>query len=604
MNIDETLNKYNISLATLQNWKKLGHISDFSNITENEINSVIKSKARTRRNKKNSNENIVPTSYIDDKRIVSLINSIISLKNKYSIENYQILHEVILRILQNNNKIIPSEIENILGNASNNKLFKEEFTSIHIEYDYNNDFLGCLYMSLLSVGNKDVNGIFYTPYKVVNEIIQAIKFQQGKKVVDPGCGSGNFLIQAFKKMLEEQFPLSEIVNNLYGYDIDDVAVLLAKINIYILHPEICYDDIHIYRKDFLNENIDINFDYVIGNPPWGKKYTSAERKMFKQKYGLGFSKLDSFSQFIIKSFGIMNPNGVLAFVLPSSILNIAVHENIRRFLLTNKIIYIKNIGRKFEEIVTDVVIIKVEKVHCDNNICEYDNALVKQELFLKNPYCNFLIADVTSSNIIEKIKAYPSYHLKDNVEYALGIVTGDNKKYLFDSKKENTEPIISGKEIERYHIDYSKVTKYIMFDKTNLQQVAKEKLYRWKNKIIYKFIGKKLCFAVENQSTLTLNSANIICLSDYYDLNYISAILNSRITQLYFEDVYHTHKVLKNHIQSFYIPAFSNDTVKKISSIVENISPQLAYESNVENIIYSELGLTQDEINYLKNRFN
>lgn len=604
MNVDETLNKYNISLATLRNWKKLGYITDLSNITETEINEVIKNKVGVRRNKRNSNENIIPTSYIDDKRIVSIVNSIIDLKNKYSVENNQVLHEVILRILNNNNKAIPIEVETILGSISSNELFKKDFLSINIEYDDNNDFLGCLYMSLLSVGSKDVNGIFYTPYKVVNKIIQSIEFQHGKKVVDPGCGSGNFLIQAFKKMSAKQFPLSEIVNNLFGYDIDKIAVLLAKINIYILHSDICYDDIHIYQKDFLNDDITTYFDYVIGNPPWGKKYTPTEKKLLKQKYDLEFSKLDSFSQFIIKSFNIMNEKGTLAFVLPSSVLNIQVHESIRKFLLNNKIIYIKNIGREFEEIVTDVIIIKVEKTHCDDNVCEYDDNLISQNVFLQNPYCNFLITDLISSSIIKKIKAYPSYHLKDNVEYALGVVTGNNKKYLFDLKQDNTEPIISGKEIDRYHIDYSKITKFIMFDKENLQQVAKEKLYRWKNKIIYKFIGKKLCFAIENKSTLTLNSANVICLSDFYDLNYTSAILNSRITQLYFEDVYNTHKVLKNHIQSFYIPSFSVDTIKKISSIIENVSPQSSYEDNVEEIIYSELGLTRDEINYLKSRFN
>ena len=605
MNIDETLNKYNISLATLRNWKKLGYITNLSNITEVEIDNVIKNKVGVRRNKRNSNENIIPTSYIDDKRIINIINSIIDLKNKYSIENNQILHEVILKILHNSNKAVPLELGNILGDTSSNQLFKQEFLSLDIEYDDNNDFLGCLYMSLLSVGNKDINGIFYTPYKVVNKIIESIEFQHGKKIVDPGCGSGNFLIQAFKKMADKlQFPLGEIIDNLYGYDIDDIAVLLAKINIYILHPDICYDDIHIYKKDFLNDDFNVYFDYVIGNPPWGKKYTPTEKKLLKQKYGLEFSKLDSFSQFIIKSFNTMNEDGILAFVLPSSILNIQVHESIRKFLLNNKIIYIKNIGREFEEIVTDVIIIKAEKSYCKNNICEYDNTFIDQDNFLQNPYCNFLITDPISSSIIEKIKAYPSYHLKDNVEYALGVVTGNNKKYLFDLKENNTEPIISGKEIDRYHIDYSKISKYIMFDKENLQQVAKEELYRWKNKIIYKFIGKKLCFAVEDKSTLTLNSANVICLSESYNLNYTSAILNSRITQLYFEDVYNTHKVLKNHIQSFYIPSFSNDTINKISKIVENTLPQSSYEDKVEEIIYNELGLTENEVNYLKSRFN
>ncbi len=600
----EILKKYNISDATLRNWKKLNYIKDINDIDPSEIDEILKNKTGVRRNKRTSDDNIIPLSYINDKKIVSIITKILELKKEYNQTVNEVLYESILSVIKNNKLTVPDGISNILGERSNNNDFINEFSKIEISYDEDNDFLGCLYMSLLSIGSKDTNGIYYTPFKVVNKIIKSISFKDSMKIVDPGCGSGNFLIQAFKEMKRKGMDTTTIIDNLYGFDIDSIAGLLARVNLYTLDDNIDYSKINIYNLDFLNDDCEFKFDCVIGNPPWGKKYTAEEKKVLKNKYNAEFSKMDSFSQFIIRSFELLNDNGTLSFVLPSSILNIAVHESIRKFLLDNKIIYIKKIGREFEEIVTDVILIQVQKEKVDNNICEFDDIKIEQNYFKNNAYSNFLVSDPIASSIIEKIKSFSHFHLTDNVEYALGVVTGDNKKYLSTEKSENNEPIISGKEIDRYKFDYSKIKNYIIFEKEKLQQVAKEDFYRCKNKIIYKFIGKKLCFAVEDKSILTLNSANVICINNSYDLNYISAVLNSRLTQLFFDESYDTHKVLKNHIQAFYIPILSDDKIKNISNIVKNMQPADSYNEDIETILYASLNLTDEEINYLKNRYN
>ena len=605
MKRQEILKLYNISDATLRNWHKLNYIKNIDNINPLEIEKILKTKNSVRRNKKTSESNIIPASYVNDKKLIVIINKILSLKNSYNVTNNEILYEAIIKILANYNLTIPNDVNIILGNRSTNVDFINEFEKIKISYNNNNDFLGCLYMALLSIGNKDVNGIFYTPYKIVNEIINSIDFKTNKKILDPGCGSGNFLIQAFKKMKKNKIPTNDIIDHIYGFDIDPIAVILAKINIYILDKDIDFQKIKIYNIDFLNNTFNDTFDIIIGNPPWGKKYSYKEKAFLKNKYGLTFSKLDSFSQFILKSFDVLNDNGTLSFVLPSSILNIGVHEYIRKFLLNYKLNYIKKIGREFKEIVTDVILLSVDKnTNTTNNICKYNNLKIKQDIFLKNTYYNFLVPNPISSNIIEKIKNYNSYHLDKNVKYALGVVTGNNKKYLMKQKRTNNEPIISGKDIKKYNIDYNDIKKYIIFNKQKMQQVAKEELYRWPNKIIYKFIGKKLCFAVENRSLLSLNSANIICLGNEYNAFYISAILNSRITQLYFDECYDTHKVLQRHIKSFFIPVFDKKTMKKIETLSKQSLETSSYNEEIEDIIYSQLKLSNDEINYLKNRYN
>ena len=145
--------------------------------------------------------------------------------------------------------------------------------------------------------------------------------------------------------------------------------------------------------------------------------------------------------------------------------------------------------------------------------------------------------------------------------------------------------------------------KYIVFDKEKLQQVANENHYRYKNKLLYRFIGKKLCFCVEKKGLLSLNSANVICLDEEYNPYYISAILNSRITQLFFDENYDTHKVLRNHIESFYIPKMNDDDYNEIINICKKTKSISFYNEDIEKIIYKVLGLSMEEIFYLKGRY-
>ncbi len=603
MKKEDILKKYRITEGTLNNWKKLKYIEQTDDIDSKIVDKILKDKNGNRRNKKNSLEKIIPVSYVNDIKIIDTIKQILQIQSDYKISLNKVLHEVILRILNKSNLKIPKQLSKILGTRTKKSEIIYFFDNLNIDFADDNDFLGCLYMSLLSVGKKDVNGIFYTPYSVVNQIIEKIDFQENSKVLDPGCGSGNFLLQAYKAMKSANIPPEKIISNLYGYDIDEIAVLLAKINIYILDKEVEFDKINIYKMDFLIDKISQNFDIVIGNPPWGKKYTNEEKQALKEKYNSVFCKMDSYAQFIFCSFNILNEHGNLCFVLPSSILNIETHEEIRKVILQYDIESIDRIGRKFEEIVTDVIIIKIKKESNENHKCRYDNAIVNQNEFKNNPYYNFLMIDNISMNIIKKLKNYQCYKLEEDVEFALGIVTGNNNKYITEKKTKENEPIISGKEIDKYSMNYAKINKFITFNRQELQQVAKEELYRSKNKIIYKFIGKKLCFAIENRGVLTLNSANLLILGERYNIYYISAILNSRITQLYFEDTYNTHKVLKNHIQSFLMPNFRENVVNEIAKIVKEVGAQDRYCEKIEDIIYRELNLSEKEIEYIKNRF-
>ncbi|TFG25836.1 MAG: hypothetical protein EU532_11275 [Promethearchaeota archaeon] len=126
-------------------------------------------------------------------------------------------------------------------------------------------------------------GEFFTPNFIVKSMINT-SYQVGEKVVDPCCGSGNFLIAILKKILASN-TTDELkilaINNIYGYDINPISIYMTKINfLLILKEHLSIGKVNLYVLDSLFpshnknkkkayiENSYNTFDLVIGNPPW------------------------------------------------------------------------------------------------------------------------------------------------------------------------------------------------------------------------------------------------------------------------------------------------------------------------------------------------
>lgn len=92
--------------------------------------------------------------------------------------------------------------------------------------------------------------------------------------------------------------------------------------------------------------------------------------------------------------------------------------------------------------------------------------------------------------ILNKIYSAKSIKLPENTKFALGIVTGNNKKYIHEERGENEEPIFRGKDIVPYRLKQPQT--FIKFTPEIFQQVAPVLLYRTQ-KIVYKFISDNSC---------------------------------------------------------------------------------------------------------------
>ena len=85
--------------------------------------------------------------------------------------------------------------------------------------------LGDHYENSLSDSYRNKEGIYYTPNDIVNDLLSLKDKPIGNQTFcDPCCGSGNFLIRALEIGFKPE--------NIFGFDVDPVAVEIAKRRIY------------------------------------------------------------------------------------------------------------------------------------------------------------------------------------------------------------------------------------------------------------------------------------------------------------------------------------------------------------------------------------
>lgn len=155
-------------------------------------------------------------------------------------------------------------------------------------------------------------GAYYTPHALVEFIINEVlpwpsdrEKRYDLKILDPACGSGIFLVEAFRRLVarwkftnhKANIPhdqLTDLLTNcIYGADINEDAIKVAAFSLYLAlldylepktirekfqFPYLVYkpDDLdrsgtNLFPQDTFGENIQFwrsDYDIVVGNPPW------------------------------------------------------------------------------------------------------------------------------------------------------------------------------------------------------------------------------------------------------------------------------------------------------------------------------------------------
>lgn len=634
--ITEVAEYFSVSVATVQNWIKLNKLPYernhekevvFSHAKMRRVKQLMEEgvieRLNKRRNKQLATGHTVPHDYVDNEETVRKVEHILQLfsRGEWTMMTVRlVLLEVALQLFidrgyipihQGSRQSSQSWTEQFISKQLQvghyesflNQLVNDElisFTSnevkllrycheLNFHYEEGEDTLGLLYMALANIQQRKKKGVYYTPVTVVKQMVEQTiaNSDQGillkGKIVDPCCGSGNFLMMMFIHIRSLLSAHGEITNNatnnearieqmiiehiICGFDTDEIAVSLAQLNLLLLLSEPISEHIALpIRKIDTVFNIDNirneyhSFDIIIGNPPWGSNYSAKEKVWLRQKYTFAQNSCESFRLFLEWAYCLAKKDGLICYVLPESFLYVKNHTTCRqRFIQSMQLLRIEHLGLRFSNVYTPTIQLLARKskasthlVHIKANNRTYE---VNQNRYRKN---NEAIINIIASESDHCLLSYMNEHpnmtyLKNKAQFALGIITGNNKQHIKKEKHEGTELIIQGQDIYKYNIYPS--NKYIVFTPEQFQQVANEANYRAEEKLVYRFINRSLIFAYDNEKRLTLNSANIVIPHiPTLSIKFILAVLNSRVAQYYHQMSFFSVKVLRQHIESIPIP--------------------------------------------------
>lgn len=566
-----------ISNATRRNWTRL--------------NADESSRLQYRANKTKSTKMIVPLEYFSDKDNIAFVQEIFEVKRVYSCTNADIIFSLAVILLKKRGIYSKQHVSEVISGFSANFVPQLSFCLVP-ENEW--DILGLVYQCLVLEGERNQKGLYYSPRFIAKSLVSFCIFDKGQTFLDPCCGSGSLLLA-----LDCNDP-SKII----GIDIDNIAVFIAKINLLLKYSDVEFSP-QIYCMDFLEEDntcfskIDIlqrEYDYIATNPPWGA--VSCKKNSHEISSG------ESFSFFFVKSYKLLAPNGSIHFLFPESLLNVKVHSDIRRHIFYKcNIKSISQYGIIFSGVTTKCVSILCNKSSLSDSFTLNNGTSSRQInrrtlLYTDNLIFSFLTdLDV---KIIEQYKKIGENCLSSNSVWALGIVTGNNKETLVDYCMPEYEPIYTGKEVRRYELAAPK--KYIKYDRSKFQQVAKDEIYRSSEKLIYKFISNKLVFAYDNQKRLVLNSANVLIPDiDGMSIKTVLAFLNSELYQFIYMKLFGEVKVLKGNIKAMVFPKITNQQDSKIAEIVARIiAGNIELDNNVQEKIYASFGFDFEQIRYIR----
>lgn len=216
---------------------------------------------------------------------------------------------------------------------------KKEFSDLTMEYIREDN-----------IKHRKSLGQYFTPRSIIERLLKQLPNKKSDlRILDPACGTGEFLIVAKKYFKNPK---------LYGWEIDKRLVDISKKNI---------PTAEILNIDSLKIGNENKFDIIIGNPPYFEFSLSSQLKDEYQEIIGGRTNI--FSLFICKGIRMLNDGGYLAFVIPPSMNNGAYFSKLREFIINNSDIEYLEIlegSKLFDKALQTVMLLVLKKASHQN----------------------------------------------------------------------------------------------------------------------------------------------------------------------------------------------------------------------------------------------
>lgn len=269
-------------------------------------------------------------------------------------------------------------------------------------------------ISRTSRDKKKQLGQFMTPPDMCKRIVDKYNFKISDKVLEPSFGCGNFIIPIIDKFLElydgtiEEKLTLILNNNIYGVELDPDMYKSTLDRIKTTYGFIPQTH-NLVEFDYLMKIFDVDFNYIIGNPPFGGTINPEYDKELEKKFGKRNDikiKKETYSFFMIKSVENLKSDGKLIFISSDTFLTIKTMTGLRKFLFENGFNSIERIEYFSEETNYPMVILTHNKGIKKNHILLDNIEIYEEDMLLTDNFSWFIPKKYVDYFRCEKLNNY------------------------------------------------------------------------------------------------------------------------------------------------------------------------------------------------------
>lgn len=356
-------------------------------------------------------------------------------------------------------------------------------------------------MKVLASSTKKLNGRFYTPEFIVNNVLDLSGYHGyailRKHAIDNSCGDGSFLVAIVERYCNEFLKASKDLHTLskelstfiHGIEIDEKESKKCIINLNntVNRYGVYNVDWDITCADTLTvDRFNGKMDFVLGNPPYVRVHNLGSSFSHIKKFSFAQNGMtDLYIVFYEIGLKMLNENGVLGYITPSSFFNSIAGRYMRQYLVKNnlldKVVDLKHFQAFSATTYTTITILKNNRqqntmeyyqFENKNNFPYYVDTLSAEDYYICD---NFYFADKNKLAELKNILSFKT--VNDNFAVKNGFATLADSFFIgnFDFD-EFTIPIVKASTGRQYKciFPYSK-GKLVPFE--NLTKNASIKSY-------------------------------------------------------------------------------------------------------------------------------
>lgn len=431
-----------------------------------------------------------------------------------------------------------------------------EFDLRYFEFKYIPvELISRLYEEFLGE-DKQEKGLFYTPSHLakllVDECIPLKKYQgvdlKDFKILDPACGSGIFLVVAFKRLVqiwrlqnEMKFPdikdLKPLLKNIYGVDKEEQAIKLASFSLSLalcneLNPikiinELRFDDLteeNLIWSDFFQCDSIKNkkFDLVIGNPPFVRgAISNYSNKWVLENKSVTIPQGQIALKFLSEAFLYLKEGGLSCLIIKSSgLLYNSTSNDYKKALFSNyNVIQVldftglarnKSLWDNGADVASAAIFVRNENPDFSKNLLhltfrrtiatkeriffeidDYDFHFINRQTAINNEFVwkNNLLGGGRIRNLVDKVQSIETLEIflgKNNCICEEGLIgsSGD----LWSDLLKNI-PFLPTKAISESGIDYKQLEP--INEELSFVKIPNQRIFSAPNIILWENIGEK-----------------------------------------------------------------------------------------------------------------